>query len=153
MASTPTLAAGNDLNHRGFTLVELLVVLAIVAVATVGVQWAWSNDNRQLQRDAEHLAQWLDVVRADARAQGQVARIDWRPEAVQARVAGLPPRQLNWSAPTRVTLMNASDPDAGLRLPPEPVIPATRLRLQRDGQSLDVSSPGFAPFAVQAATP
>lgn len=146
MTSTPTLAAGSKRRQRGFTLVELLVVLAIVAVASIGVQWAWSGNNRALQRDAEQLAQWLDVVRADARAQGQVARLSWTSQHLEARIAGLPVRRLQWSAATQMSLDDA--PDASLLLPPEPVMPTTSLRIGRDGQSLTVFTRGFAPFAV-----
>ena len=128
------------------------MVLAIVAVATAGVQWGWSSPSRQLQRDAEHLAQWLDVVRADARAQGQVAHVRWNDQRLQAHMDGLGPRTLSLAPNTRLVLMTDAGPaDAqALALPPEPVVPAVRLRLSRGEQTQDVFSQGFAPFAVRA---
>ena len=50
---------------RGFTLLELLVVLSIMALATVGVGLAMRDGTQaQLERDAERLAALLESARA-----------------------------------------------------------------------------------------
>ena len=63
--------------NRGFTLIELMVVLALVALATASVAMAMrSSDRDQLEREAERLGTLLDAARAEARTQSVPAR--WR---------------------------------------------------------------------------
>lgn len=150
MGWTPTSAAGNRPTACGFTLVELLVVLAIVAIAAVGVQWAIGGASRQLRSDAEQLAQWLEVVRADARAQAQAAQLSWDSQGIGARTPGLPTRQLRWSSATALQVQIDAQPNAQTwALAPEPVIGAATLRLRRGEQEIVLSTDGFAPFAVE----
>ena len=110
----PTSAAGSKRPTAlppGFTLLELLVVVALIAVATAGVSLSLRDSAQSaLQRDAERLAVLLETGRAQARANG--LPVVWRTQdqtrnAVQSFVfEGLPPPGLpqNWLAPsTRAT--------------------------------------------------
>ncbi len=153
----PTSAAGSKrppaLPH-GFTLLELLVVVALIAVATAGVSLSLRDSaHSALQRDAERLAVLLETGRAQARANG--LPVVWRtqdntPNAVQSFVfEGLPPPGLpqNWLADsTRAT------PDNAITLGPEPLIEPQAVALsapQSPGQTLWVVTDGLRPFKVQ----
>ena len=66
-ATMPTLAAGN----KGFTLIEMLVVLAVIAIGTAGVSLSLRDATQSaLERDAQRLAALLDTARAHRRARG-----------------------------------------------------------------------------------
>jgi general secretion pathway protein H len=153
----PTSAAGSKrptaLPH-GFTLLELLVVVALIAVATAGVSLSLRDSaHSALQRDAERLAVLLETGRAQARANG--LPVVWRtqdlaPNTVQSFVfEGLPPPGLpqNWLADsTRAT------PGSAITLGPEPLIEPQAVALsvpQSPGQTLWVVTDGLRPFKVQ----
>jgi general secretion pathway protein H len=153
----PTSAAGSKrptaLPH-GFTLLELLVVVALIAVATAGVSLSLRDSaHSALQRDAERLAVLLETGRAQARANG--LPVVWRtqdlaPNTVQSFVfEGLPPPGLpqNWLADsTRAT------PGSAVTLGPEPLIEPQAVALsaaQSPGQTLWVVTDGLRPFKVQ----
>jgi general secretion pathway protein H len=153
----PTSAAGSKrptaLPH-GFTLLELLVVVALIAVATAGVSLSLRDSaHSALQRDAERLAVLLETGRAQARANG--LPVVWRtqdlaPNTVQSFVfEGLPPPGLpqNWLAEsTRAT------PGSAITLGPEPLIEPQAVALsapQSPGQTLWVVTDGLRPFKVQ----
>ena len=62
---------------RGFTLLELLVVVSIMALATAGVGLALRDGSQQsLEREGERLAALLESARAQSRASGVLVR--WR---------------------------------------------------------------------------
>lgn len=68
------------LRAAGFTLLELLVVLAIVAVATAGVGLALRDDGQaQLEREAQRLAALLEAARAQSQVRGVPVR--WQADA------------------------------------------------------------------------
>lgn len=70
--------------QQGFTLIELMVVLVIIGIASAAVGLSIKPDPLQLLRkDAERLAQLLQVAQAEARADGRP--ITWR-----ATAKGLP---------------------------------------------------------------
>jgi general secretion pathway protein H len=141
----------------GFTLLELLVVVALIAVATAGVSLSLRDSahsaHSALQRDAERLAVLLETGRAQARANG--LPVVWRTqdnpaEPVQSFVfEGLPPPGLpqNWLAEsTRAT------PGSAITLGPEPLIEPQAVALsapQSPGQTLWVVTDGLRPFKVQ----
>ena len=52
--------------QRGFTLLELLVVLAIIGLATAGVTLSLP-EAKPLERDAQRLAALLESARSHAR--------------------------------------------------------------------------------------
>ena len=67
----PTSAAGSKRPHalpQGFTLLELLVVVALIAVATAGVSLSLRDSAQSaLQRDAERLADVIHLSGAAAK--------------------------------------------------------------------------------------
>ena len=154
----PTSAAGSKRRNAlppGFTLLELLVVVALIAVATAGVSLSLRDSTHSaLQRDAERLAVLLETGRAQARANG--LPVVWRtqdqaPNALQSFVfEGLPPPGLpqNWLATsTRAT------PGSAITLGPEPLIEPQAVALsapQSPGQTLWVVTDGLRPFKVQS---
>lgn len=66
--------------QAGFTLIELMVVLVIIGIASAAVGLSIRPDPLQsLRKDAERLAQLLQVAQAEARADGRP--ITWRANA------------------------------------------------------------------------
>ena len=148
----PRCTAGSP---RGFTLVELLVVLFIVALAS-GLVAVSLPDRAQgrLDEDAERLAALLESARAESRASG--IEVLWEPLAPTAEVgadfrfAGLPAamqRHTRWLTP------GVSAEVVGARavlLGPEPVLPAQRIVLRLDDRRVVLATDGLAPFSRAA---
>jgi general secretion pathway protein H len=149
------LAAGSKHRRRarglgGFTLLELLVVLSIMALATVGVGLSMRDGTQaQLERDAERLAALLESARAQSRASGVPVRWLALPEGF--RFDGLPSQH---PLPTRWL-----DPSTHVRGPghlvlgPEPLIGPQQVILTQSGHpehALRVATDGLRPFAVGA---
>lgn len=150
------LAAGSKHRRRarglgGFTLLELLVVLSIMALATVGVGLSMRDGTQaQLEREAERLAALLESARAQSRASGVPVRWLALPEGF--RFDGLPSQH---PLPTRWL-----DPSTGVRGPgtlllgPEPLIGPQQVILTQSGHpehALRVATDGLRPFTVSSA--
>ena len=145
---------------RGFTLLELLIVVAIVAIATALVTLALPNNNgRALSRDAERLAALLEAARAQSRAAG--VPVTWRLTTNGFAFDGLPASTANggaalpdhWlDATTQAALLTPGG--APLVLGPDPVIGPQAVLLHLAGQGtpqLRVSTDGLRPFTVENA--
>ena len=135
---------------RGFTLIELVVVIAIVALGTALVTLALPDTRgAALARDADRLAALLESARAQSRAAGVPVR--WRPTAGGFVFDGLPataPR-----LPDRwLDAQTAVAGNAPLLLGPDPVIGAQAVVLYRAGEGqprLRVGTDGLHPFSVE----
>ena len=136
----------------GFTLLELLVVVSIIAIASAGVAFAMRDcAGAPLERDAQRLAALLESARAKSRLTGQPVRWVATPDGF--RFEGLAPGALpqNWlSADTRVAGRGV------LLLGPEPVIGPQAVDLASasvPGESLRVATDGLRPFAITPVQP
>lgn len=161
----PRLSADRVEVARGFTLVELLLVLAIIAMVSAGVSFALRDTSQtQLEREAQRLVALLESARAQSRASG--LPVYWRADATGFEFVGLP------------VIAGASFPggDAGERsgqgtttpwlapgvsvrvgtvvtLGPEPIIERQQIILVQADQSLRIATDGLHGFAVAAAEP
>jgi len=142
-----TSAAGSRLDARGFTLLELLVVVAIIAIATAGVSFALRDSSAtQLEREAQRLAALLESARAQSRASGVPVR--WYATEGGFHFDGAPAESLpdSWLSDSTHVVGTAT-----LQLGPEPIIPRQEVVLASTaapGRSLRIATDGLRPFAV-----
>jgi general secretion pathway protein H len=137
---------------RGFTLLELIVVVAIIAMASASVTLAMRDTSQiLLERDAQRLTVLLESARAQSRATGMVVR--WQPTATGFAFSGLATGGL----PTK-WLSESTRPvgDVTLFLGPEAMIGAqafeltdTSQRGSAQAQNVRIATDGLRPFSIR----
>lgn len=140
----------------GFTLLELLVVVSLIAVASAGVALALRDGSQTaLDRDAQRLAVLLESGRAQSRATG--VAVIWQPTATGFVFQGLSSAALpdQWLSTTTRSLGTAS-----LVLGPEPMIEPQEVRLIDASQAASsqaavarIATDGLRPFLLQSNGP
>lgn len=129
----------------GFTLLELLLVVALMALASAGVAFSLRESGEQLlEREALRLVARLDAARAQSRATGNP--IVWRPGADGYTFVG-PSGPTTAPVPWLEPGTTVRD-DRALVLGPEPIIGAQGIELLLGDRSLRVATDGLRPFAV-----
>jgi general secretion pathway protein H len=134
----------------GFTLVELLVVLSLIAIASGIVALALRDPGAsRLDRESVRLSALLEAGRAESRSSGVAVRFEFiaggaggfRFVGTPAALA-LPGHWLDADMRGEIIGTNA------LALGPEPILPPTRLRLVLGERQLLLASDGLSPFGV-----
>ena len=145
-----TLAVGSKRNSppaRGFTLLELLVVVAVVAMVSAGAVVALRDSAQAgLETQAQALVAQLESGRAQSRASG--VAVFWTATAKGFTLDG---KERVWQLPG-VQAQSAQP----LLLGPEPVIPPQSVTLwltEQPERRLRVATDGVRPFAVYDALP
>ena len=146
-----------DRVERGFTLIELMLVVALIAVISGLAALALRDPAAaRLEQEASRLSVLLEGARAEARAQGLT--VTWRPlpqDGAMQGVAdfsfdGLPAADAlpkRWLSPGVVAqIVGAS----ALVLGPEPMIGAQRVTLRIDNQTTALATDGLGPFVEVA---
>jgi len=161
-ARMPTWAPGSNragagrAAARGFTLIELVIVLAIVAVSTALVMVALRDGyEAKLEEEGERLAALLEIARVEARVQGTA--VVWLPRRedgnevdpnVQFRFVGLSDRQpmpTRWlDAETHAQVIGGN----GVVLGPDAILPPQRIVLLLADKRLELASDGLGPFVA-----
>jgi general secretion pathway protein H len=145
--------AGVRAQVRGFTLVELLIVVALIAIASGLASLALRDpDAARLEREAQRLAALLEAARQESRAAG--VPVLWEPRSPQPgehfRFVGLPaslafPNRWLDEGPSAEVIGNRA-----LLLGPEPMIGPQRTVLRLEGRSMVLATDGLGPFAIES---
>jgi general secretion pathway protein H len=142
--------------QQGFTLLELMVVVAIIALATTAVSLTLPDaDSDRLETEALRLSALLESARAQSRTSG--VPVYWRSTPQGFEFTGLSSRKeapnplaglRTWlQSDTQANIVQPTDAGS-LVLGPEPLIMAQRLQLKLGSQSLVLGTDGLGPFAV-----
>jgi general secretion pathway protein H len=151
-ATTRTSAPGSEPRRAaaGFTLLELMVVVLIVAVAS-GMTVVSLRDRSQskLEEEGARLSALLETARTQSRIVGTDVR--WAPLTTGGfKFIGLPAlatQELptHWlDAGTTATIVGAPQ----LRLGPEPLLAAQRVVLHLGERQIAVGTDGLSPFRI-----
>lgn len=150
------------LRAAGFTLLELLVVLAIVAIASAGVALSLRDDGQvRLEQDAQRLAALLEGARAQSQVRGVPVR--WYADAQGFRF------DPDWGSPQGPAARLWLDADTRARVEPPQANAAQALTLGPDAiiaaqtvvlycaaqpaRTVRLATDGLRPFAVQDKAP
>ncbi len=153
--SQPRTTVHTPRRPRGFTLIELMVVVTLIAIGSAVVALALRDSSRsQLDNEGARLAALLESARAQARALGVSARWELASadasDGAQFRFIGLPP---SIKLPNRWQHAGVAADIVGaraVRLGPEPLIGAQRIVLRLADQRLDLVTDGLGPFVADA---
>ena len=160
-ATTLKLARGSERKRRvrsrcsGFTLIELMIVVALIALAASVVSLAVRNPaDNQLEQEGARLAALLESARAEARASGLA--VQWVPRSSSGNApaaSGFTFVGLPASAGLPQTWLFAGVTAAVIGAPavvlgPEPMIGAQRITLSLEDRRLTLATDGLGPFVV-----
>ena len=164
----PTLDPGSNLPtrlrlSRGFTLIELMVVVALIAITTAVVAFAVPDpSSTRLEREAVRLTAILESARVQARA--GVMTVVWIPQATSNgadyQFIGLPDAfmpPLKWDTrEVKAEVVNNGGGigrDKTIVLGPEPVIDAQSIILRLEDRQIIIGTDGLEPFHVITGAP
>ena len=144
-------------SSSGFTLIELIVVVALIAIASAVASLALRDPAMtRLDHEGARLVALLEAARSESRAAGLPA--SWAPLSGRGstdgfRFVGLPDSAglpTHWLAEG----VTAEVPGGvAVVLGPEPLIGAQRIVLRLGEQSLTLETDGLGPFVVIDAVP
>lgn len=142
--------------QRGFTLLELMIVVAIIGLATAGVTLALrDSDSTELERESLRLSALLESGRAQSRTSG--VPVLWRNTGSGFEFIGASPapdtddsltEPREWLSPQTRALITLPAGATVLVLGPEPLIEAQQVTLMQGERRLILGTDGLAPFAV-----
>ena len=136
--------------QRGLTLLELLVVMAIIGFAMAGVSLSLrDNSQTQLEREAQRLVAMLEATRSQSRTSGVAFVWQPTPEGFTIRPAQTGPSQAQSSLAARTeTWLSAGTQTNIVLLGPEPILAPTRITLRLGPLMLRMGTNGLQPFHV-----
>ena len=136
--------------QHGLTLLELLVVLAIIGFASAGIALSLrDSQHTQLDNEAQRLMAHLEAARVSSRTSG--VTLAWRSTAegyAILRPANKPVKTESWLYPTTVVTASTNPVVLG----PEPIIAPVTLTLSQAGpnapatQIVRIGTDGLRPF-------
>jgi general secretion pathway protein H len=153
-----SVPGSNARRHRGFTLLELMVVVAMIAITTAVVAFAIPDpSSTRLEREAARLIALLESARTQARAGAMT--VLWIPQSngpdADYQFLGMPAAlmpPLKWNEPD-VKAEVVGGRNGSIVLGPEPVINAQSVILRVEDKQIIIGTDGLSQFAVITGNP
>mgnify|MGYP000034027332 CR=1 FL=1 len=155
--------------QRGLTLLELLVVLAIIGLAVAGVSLSLRDSSQtQIEREAQRLVAVLEAARAQSRTSGVALIWQATPEGFVIRPASgnanspIAARTETWLTTSTQATVNSNTTSANnatsaslVVLGPEPILASANITLTvttpnnpKPAPTLRIGTDGLKPFQV-----